>query len=62
MAESTVPFRLIGTSSEASKYTCEFTLRAANGIERISKTFFVRAIQKTLSVSITMCLVNVLVY
>ena len=34
--------RLIGTSSEASKYKCEFTLRAANGIEQISKTLFVR--------------------
>jgi E3 ubiquitin-protein ligase SIAH1 len=34
--------QLIGTSSEASKYKCEFTLRAANGIEQISKTFFVR--------------------
>jgi E3 ubiquitin-protein ligase SIAH1 len=35
--------QLIGTSSEASKYKCEFTLRAANGIEQISKTFFVRS-------------------
>ena len=34
--------QLIGTSSEASKYKCEFTLSAANGIERISKTFLVR--------------------
>jgi E3 ubiquitin-protein ligase SIAH1 len=34
--------QLIGTSSEASKYKCEFTLLAANGVERISKTFFVR--------------------
>jgi hypothetical protein len=33
--------QLIGASSEASKYTCEFTLRAANGIEQISKTFLV---------------------
>jgi hypothetical protein len=33
--------QLIGTSSEASKYKCEFTLRAANGIERISNTFSV---------------------
>jgi len=31
--------QLIGTSSEASKYKCEFTLRAANGIEQISNTF-----------------------
>jgi len=31
--------QLIGTSREASKYKCEFTLRAANGIEQISKTF-----------------------
>jgi hypothetical protein len=35
--------QLIGTSSEASKYKCEFTLRAANGIEQINKTFLVRS-------------------
>ena len=35
--------QLIGTSSEASKYKCEFTLRAPNGIEQISKTLFVRS-------------------
>jgi hypothetical protein len=34
--------QLIGTNSEASKYKCEFTLRAANGIEQISKTFLVQ--------------------
>jgi len=34
--------QLIGTSSEASKYKCEFTLRAANGVEQISRTLFVR--------------------
>ena len=34
--------QLIGTSSEASKYKCEFTLRAANDIEQICKTFLVR--------------------
>ena len=34
--------QLIGTNSEASKYKCEFTLRAANGIEQINKTFFVQ--------------------
>jgi hypothetical protein len=34
--------QLIGTSSEASKYKCEFTLCAANGIEQISKTLFVQ--------------------
>jgi hypothetical protein len=34
--------QLIGTSSEAAKYKCEFTLRAANGVEQISNTFFVR--------------------
>jgi len=34
--------QLIGTSSEASKYKCEFTLLAANGIEQISKTFLVQ--------------------
>ena len=33
--------QLIGTNSEASKYKCEFTLRAANGIEQISNTFLV---------------------
>ena len=33
--------QLIGTSKEASKYKCEFTLRAANGIEQISNTFLV---------------------
>jgi E3 ubiquitin-protein ligase SIAH1 len=33
--------QLIGTSSEASKYKCHFTLRAANSIEQISKTLFV---------------------
>ena len=35
--------QLIGTSCEASKYKCEFTLRAANGIEQISNTFLVRS-------------------
>jgi len=35
--------QLIGTSSEASKYKYEFTLRAANGIEQISNTFLVRS-------------------
>jgi len=34
--------QLIGTSSEASKYKCEYTLRSANGIEQISKTFLVQ--------------------
>jgi E3 ubiquitin-protein ligase SIAH1 len=34
--------QLIGTSSEASKYKCEITLRAAHGIEQISNTFFVQ--------------------
>ena len=34
--------QLIGTSSEASKYKCEFTLLAANGIEEIRKTFLVQ--------------------
>ena len=33
--------QLIGTSSEASKYKCEYTLRAENGIEQISKRFLV---------------------
>jgi hypothetical protein len=35
--------QLIGTSSEASKYKCEFTLLAANGIEQISNISFVRS-------------------
>jgi hypothetical protein len=34
--------QLIGTCSEASKYKCEFTLRAANGVEQISITLLVR--------------------
>jgi hypothetical protein len=34
--------QLIGTNSEASKYKCESTLLAANGVEKISKTLFVR--------------------
>jgi hypothetical protein len=34
--------QLIGTSSEASKYKCEFTLRTANGTEQISNTFLVQ--------------------
>jgi len=33
--------QLIGSSREASKYKCEFTLRATNGIEQISKTLLV---------------------
>jgi len=33
--------QLIGTSTEASKYKCVFTLSAANGIEQISNTFLV---------------------
>jgi hypothetical protein len=35
--------QLIGTSSEASKYKCRFTLSATNGIEEISNTFLVRS-------------------
>ena len=35
--------QLIGTGSEASKYKFEFTLRAANGIEQIRNTLFVRS-------------------
>jgi hypothetical protein len=34
--------QLIGKSSEASKYKCEFTLLAANCIEQIRKTFLVQ--------------------
>jgi hypothetical protein len=33
--------QLIGTNSQASKYKCEFTLSAANGVEQMSNTFFV---------------------
>jgi hypothetical protein len=39
--------QLIGTNREASNYKCEFTLRAANGIEQISKTLFVRGSSET---------------
>jgi hypothetical protein len=35
--------QLIGTGSEAAKYKCVFTLRAANGVEQICKTFLVRS-------------------
>jgi hypothetical protein len=35
--------QLIGTSSEASNYKCEYILRAANGIEQISNTFLARS-------------------
>jgi hypothetical protein len=35
--------QLIGTSIEASKYKCKFTLSATNGIEKIIKTFLVRS-------------------
>ena len=38
--------QLIGTSNEACKYKCEFTLRAANGIEQISNTFLVRSYEE----------------
>jgi len=34
--------QLIATISEASKYKCEFTLRAPNGVEQISNTFLVQ--------------------
>ena len=34
--------QLIGTSSEASKYKCQYKLLAANGIEEISKIFLVQ--------------------
>jgi len=34
--------QLIGTSSEASKYKYKYKLRAANGVEKISKTLFVK--------------------
>jgi hypothetical protein len=35
--------QLIGPSSQASKYKCEFKLLALNSIEQISKTFTVRS-------------------
>jgi hypothetical protein len=35
--------QLIGTSSEASKYKCKFTLSAKNYIEELSRTFLVRS-------------------
>ena len=35
--------QLIGANSQACKYKCEFTLRAANGIEQINKILFVRS-------------------
>jgi E3 ubiquitin-protein ligase SIAH1 len=38
--------QLIGPRSQASKYKCEFQLRAANGIEQISKTFTVRSYEE----------------
>ena len=38
--------QLIGISNEACKYKCEFTLRAANGIEQISNTFLVRSYEE----------------
>jgi hypothetical protein len=34
--------QLIGSHTEASKYKCEFKLRAENGIEHITETFIVR--------------------
>jgi hypothetical protein len=34
--------QLVGTSTEASKYKCDYKLSAANGIEQISNTFLVR--------------------
>jgi E3 ubiquitin-protein ligase SIAH1 len=34
--------QLVGTSNQASKYKCEFTLCAENGIEQISKILLVR--------------------
>jgi len=39
---------LIGSSSEASKYKCEFALCAANGIEQISNTFLVQSYSEDL--------------
>jgi hypothetical protein len=44
-------FKLIGKSSEVYKYKCEFTLRAENGIEQISKTFLLRSSAGDLDIS-----------
>ena len=38
--------QLIGTKNEASKYKCELTLRAENGIEQISTIFLVRSYEE----------------
>jgi hypothetical protein len=43
---------LIDTKREASKYRCEFTLRAANGIEQISNTFLVEGYSKYFQTSL----------
>ena len=40
--------QLIGTSSEASKYKCKFTLSAENGIEHIIHTFLVHGYSEDL--------------
>ena len=40
--------QLIGTSSQASKYKCKFTLRAENGIEHIINTFLVQGYSEDL--------------
>jgi E3 ubiquitin-protein ligase SIAH1 len=43
--------QLIGPSSQASKFKCVFKLRAANNIEEISKTFFVRSYSEDVETS-----------
>jgi hypothetical protein len=43
--------QLIGPSSQASKYKCKFKLHAANEIEGISKTFFVRSYEEDFETS-----------
>jgi hypothetical protein len=44
--------QLIGTSSEACKYKCEFKLSAANGIEQIIKTFLVQGYSENFETSL----------
>jgi hypothetical protein len=46
-----VVVQVTGKRSVASKYKSEFTLRAANGIEEISKIFFVRIYTEDFDIS-----------
>jgi hypothetical protein len=43
--------QLIGPSSQASNYKCEFKLQVANNIEQISKTFTVRSYEEDFETS-----------